>query len=142
MECRYCGKLIKKGTNFCPDCGARVGEEDKLTEEVINVEHETENSTLQSTNLNKQVENLVNKKNNKFGLAGFIVALCGLCFLSLTTSIVGLVFSVVGKNGFDAQTQKNKGFATAGLVLSIIAISIITIKKIFNLYFGIWDWIW
>ncbi len=143
MKCVNCGKVLKKGTNFCPDCGTRVEEEVAVEniEEVVTNEEKATVTNEENIEESKTENNPVVKKTNRMGLAGFIVALCGLCCWSFVCSVVGLVLSAVAKKNFDANSQKGKGFAIAGLVIGIVALSFIAIERISNFSWGSW-FIW
>ena len=133
MKCNNCGKLVRKGTNYCPDCGSKIEEEKlDLVEELI-AEEGAEKVAVEKE------QKLIKKSTNKLGLAGFIVSLCGLCLRSITALIVGLCLSAVVLNSHDENTQKSKGFAVAGLTIGIVGLVIYGICKFIRLIrFGIW----
>ncbi len=137
MKCSNCGKTFKKATNYCPNCGNSLQNEEEITNEVLEevvAEEEVTPTKQEVTPANSSKENKNNegksKKSNKMGLAGFIVSLCGLCALSFSTSIVGLVLSAIGLSKQENGTQKNRGFAIAGLVLGIIALVCVVVERL------------
>ena len=138
MKCSNCGKVVRKGTNYCPDCGSKIEEENiDMVEELIAEEDNKDKATLKDSEA--LVQNPIKKRTNKLGLAGFIVSLCGLCSRSITALIVGLCLSAVALNSHDENTQKGKGFAIAGLTIGIVGLVIYGIYKLVRLIrFGIW----
>lgn len=133
MKCFSCGRVVKKGTNFCPDCGANLINND----ENLNELEDAKINTVEEIKEEKQVKNeevtnidIAPKKTEKLGLAGMVLGLCGLCFTSLVMSIIAIVFSAVSKSGYDETKHKNKGFAIAGLVLGIVGLVVTVIESI------------
>ena len=104
MFCRNCGKEINDTTIFCPHCGAQA-----------NAEPEPEK-------VNLEFDAPVQKKLSIKALVGFIVSLAGILIAALPCGIVGLIFSILGKKEVDTQGKSGKGFAIAGMVVSIFDI--------------------
>lgn len=107
MNCKYCGKALAKSHKFCPNCGASVLDEEKA--EVVEQE------------VNEKVKN---KKTQGFTIAGFVLSLVGICNLSILCSILGLIFSSIARAHFNPEIHKKRGLATAGLAISIVALSL------------------
>lgn len=126
MKCFSCGKVLKKGTNFCPECGADLtnNEENQTSLEDLKTNDIVEKTKEEKLSVNEEIKDKDNrpKKTDKLGIAGFVLGLCGLCFTSVVMSIIAIVFSSVSKSGYDETKHKNKGFAIAGLVLGIVGL--------------------
>ncbi|MDE7410823.1 MAG: hypothetical protein K2M94_02160, partial [Paramuribaculum sp.] len=74
------------------------------------------------------INNIEQPKNN-MGVAGFVLALCGLVFcwvpvLNWILVLLGLVFSIIGV------TRKPKGLAIAGICIAAVTIVILIIATI------------
>ncbi len=93
--CSKCGKEINENAVVCIHCGCAVSE------------------------INEGTKNF-----NVFGLVGFVISIVSF-FLTLycVTSILGIIFSSIGlKKANDPIAPKGKGFAIAGLIVSIISL--------------------
>ena len=82
------------------------------------------NQGSQGQNNTTVVVNQVEKKSNGVGVAGFVLALCGIFFswipgLNWTLWALGLIFSFVGI------FRKPRGLAIAGLVISCLDLIIL-----------------
>jgi hypothetical protein len=98
MFCKVCGKEINDSAVICPHCGCRT------TQEIQQV-----NSTPNGT--------------SAAAVLGFILSLVSL-FLSLycIVPVLGIIFSGVGMSATSRGEKSGKGFAVAGLVISIISL--------------------
>jgi len=142
MFCTNCGNQLPEEAKFCPNCGSKV--EPPVEEKTVYCIHcgnaISERDTI-CPNCNmptvKPTNNIIEPTNtyytpvttpsrfNFLGLIGFVLSMVALFFfwlppMGLLTSIGGLAVSIVGlalKNKY----SKLKGFAIAGLVVSIIA---------------------
>ena len=133
MKCFNCGRVVKKGTNFCPDCGANLTDKDESLNDLEDAKINTVEEIKEEKQLpNEEVTNKDDapKKTEKLGLAGMVLGLCGLCTTSIVMSIIAIVFSAVSKSGYDETKHKNKGFAIAGLVLGIVGLVVTIIESI------------
>ena len=106
--CRNCGKELNENQNVCLNCGVLVTQ------------------TSQPTN-----------KTDKKAIIGFILGLVSIIawFIPLfgyPVSICGIIFSSKG-----LKSQINKGFAVAGLVLSIIFLIFTFINSMLGLLMAI-----
>lgn len=68
-------------------------------------------------------------RTNGMGVAGFVLALCGLIFswvpvLGWILWILGLIFSIVG------MTRQPKGLAIAGLVISLLGLILLIVLAV------------
>lgn len=117
MFCKNCGNSIDDSAVVCPHCGVQVGE-------------------LKPTAHAQQpgIENH-SKSSNVVGLVGFILAMVGVVFwivglfvgffmfLSIILSVAGVACSAIGmKNSQNG--GKNRGTAIAGLVVSVVTVSV------------------
>ncbi len=114
MFCRNCGFELSAEAKFCPCCGTTV---------------EAPGYTAAPNNVPPQAPTSSSKPSVK-GLVGFGLAMGAITFyfifpiLSLVLGIVGLVFSILGLKETNANNLKLKGFPLAGLIVSIVAISL------------------
>jgi hypothetical protein len=108
--CTNCGGEISEGYAFCEKCGTPVDGGNKA---------QAAGPQGQPVNVVVNQQAQPQKKSNTIALVGFILSLfCG-CFapISLVLSIIGLVKA----KDYDGD---GKGFAIAGLIISILAILI------------------
>lgn len=107
--CRYCGAETNGG-NFCPSCGAKIGEELPVEQPTV-----------------APVQPPVQKSMNVLGLLGMIFGISAFVFIwvpffNLCLAIAAVVLSSVGMAKGDK--YRYKGFAIAGLACGIVAIII------------------
>jgi len=79
------------------------------------------------------------KKTNSTCMAGFILGILSLCLFGFVTSIIGLVFSIIGVKNFNEDTDSGKGYGIAGIIMNaiptaifILAVIIIIIVAVIN----------
>ena len=118
MNCKNCGKVVAKSHKFCPNCGTKVVEEEKE-----DVEIKTETPIVSEP-----------KKTQGLTIAGFVLSLVGICNLSVICSVLGLIFSSIAKAKFNPEINNKKGMATAGFVISIVAL-VLSLLDITSTYF-------
>ena len=110
MFCKICGFEIPAGANVCPRCGSSV----KTSEFVY------EKGQQEKTSLRKKV--------SAKGIVGFSLAIGGFSFFSLLPiltiicGVAGIILSAIGKKETDLNALSGRGFATAGMIVSIIGI--------------------
>ena len=83
-------------------------------------------------------------KTNGFAVAGFVLGICSILFGWLCcfniTSVLGLVFSIIGLCQIGGKKGSGKGLAVAGLVLSILSILLLVgfglFTQAFEVYFS------
>ena len=150
MKCSYCGYDMDNNFKFCPACGAKLEEckvasEDKTSliktmvgEEVGKTEIQPENSSDGKAVEDKTTENVVDsgfnpEKTGGFSIAGFVLALCSIfaSYLAFPCAIVGLIFSCIGLSRCAKGTGNKRGLAVAGMVISIIILSLMLINIIY-----------
>lgn len=98
MKCNYCGQEIENA-NFCTQCGAKIDKEELFNESPVIEE---------TPNTQPQVAATSNKFDT-FAILGFIFSL-----VPFHTPILGFVFSIIGLR------SNKKGFAIAGIIISIL----------------------
>ena len=133
MFCRNCGKEQEEGSVYCYSCGSKLKENNEQTVE-------TSTPVNQSNPISTP-----NVRRSKFALLGFIFSLIPVAIfmfigehltldayvilysiIVLPCSILGIVFSSIGLKHTSAKKQEGKGFAIAGLIVSIVILSITT----------------
>ncbi len=75
------------------------------------------------------------------GIASFILGIISIvmgwlpfiCFLTLMTAIIGLIFGIIDTIKKSKTNDKNKGFSIAGLIISAISIPIILIMSLVSI---------
>jgi len=75
------------------------------------------------------------------GIASFVLGIISLvmgwipfvCFLTLMTAIIGLIFGIIDTIKKSKNNDKNKGFSIAGLIISAISIPIILIMSVVSI---------
>lgn len=105
--CSSCSTLSETEKTFCPECGTPF------------VKGPNPGATA--------------KRSNGKALTSMILGICGLVLFGVILGVIALVFALIARNEIDAEnppTSRNRGQATAGLVLGII-----------DIVFGFW-WIW
>ncbi len=101
MFCKVCGCEMPDDANVCPRCGSAV-----------------ENSEFVAT---EQPAAPAAKFSVK-AIVGFAVSLVGIIISAIPCGIVGIIFSILGMKEINTGEKRGKGFAIAGLVVSILDI--------------------
>ncbi len=104
MYCKHCGNQIDNNSSFCSLCGKKILE--------TNNETSTQPyQTMETTNIKKE------NPAQSISIIGFI--------LSFFISIAGLIVSAVALKKYSSQeNQEGRGLAVAGLVISIISLTV------------------
>ena len=149
MTCQNCGAQLNEGAAFCPNCGTPVSQTQTQPQQQYAQPQQQYTQPPQQYNQPQYNQPQYNQSQSGqffedmtaanlgqsvfgFGLAGFI---CSLIF-----SILGLIFSIIALNkakhyqaytgGFYNKAATGRGFAIAGLIISIISIVITLVATI------------
>ena len=161
--CENCGTQLEDGVRFCPNCGAQVAQEAAQTQPdaqttaqsaqpetavqtaVTSVMNTAENAAGAQAPLHATVVTQAPApKTNGFAVAGFVLGICSILFGWICcfniTSVLGLVFSIIGLCQIGGKKGSGKGLAVAGLVLSILSILLLAcfglLTQAFEVYFS------
>lgn len=111
--CTYCGKEIDENDNVCGYCGNAIN---KNNTKVIN--------SINNTN-----------KTDGFAIAGFVLSLVSfLCCGS--TSVIALIFSIIGLINSNKNGTNEKGLAISGIVISTVLIFVLAVLYIITNVLG------
>jgi len=140
MFCKNCGKEIDNDSKVCSYCGTILVKNSELMDYLnsdssnnFKLTNSSENIDVEENYVNENIENDVNYrvdessnenyKENKevpfsgVSLAGFILSMFG-----LITVIAGLICSIVGLVQCSGNKRRGRGFAIAGLIISLVDI--------------------
>ncbi len=122
MFCKYCGGQIADDALFCPNCGAKQ----TASNEAVQKEQYTESNYQQATDYNENTSAPQENKKNVMAILGFI--------FSFLIPLLGLIFSIIGLSK-SKQTLSGKGFAVAGIIISVVTmvINLITLIAVIPL---------
>ena len=112
MFCSNCGKEIKDGATFCPECGAaQQGTTPPPTSNVGNYATPTSQSTVQKAPYNTMC------------IVGLVISCISLLlnFWGLV-GIAGTVVSVIGLNSCKLKNENGKALAIIGIVIGVFSI--------------------
>ncbi len=127
MYCKHCGKQIPDDAAVCPECGKATGERPVgpvPSEKRIyckNCGREVDPKAVVCPNCGAKLDSAEKKPVNGIGIAGFVLSIISVWGGSVfIVPLVGLILSAIGV----AQRKKYSanGFATAGLVISIVTL--------------------
>lgn len=113
MFCKNCGQQVPDESKFCLHCGA--------------------NLSINETDEAAKDEPKAALKNSGKAIAGFVLSLVSVVvggydlvslLLAISCAVIGLVFSTIGRQEIMLKKKKGKGFAIAGLVISIVVLSL------------------
>ena len=111
-NCKHCGAQLADDDDYCYFCGRPI-EEEKVDERIENVQFVNNESKYNP------------EDNNSIAILGFI--------FSFIFPLRGFILSVIGLNRAKRLDGKNRGYAVAGILISV-ATWIIT----FAIYFAIY----
>ena len=110
--CVYCGEEVEENDNVCGNCGKSI------------------NNNVQTTVTVKEKSN-----SDGFAITGFVLSIVSfLCCGS--TSILGLIFSILGLVNCNKNGKDGKGLAIAGIIINSITFVILIILYIFMFILG------
>lgn len=124
--CKNCGTELKEG-KVCQNCGT-------VNEGATVKETKTASSSSSSSTATNQTVNTTTTNNGSNGLAiaGFVLSLVGL-FCCGFTSVLGLIFSIIGLVNANKENSNNKGLAIAGIIISAFVIFLYIILYFFGI---------
>lgn len=121
MFCTKCGAQVSDDSVFCHQCGSAISAaaKDQINnpEQVattVNTQNTVHQPQQQPTQQTPHQQASGGRDDGIYGLLGFI--------LSFFVAIAGLILSIIGLS-----KTKNRGFAVAGLVISIVSMVIYVI---------------
>jgi len=118
MYCSKCGAKVNEGESFCSQCGEPLNKNEENNVEVVN------ESNVVSTNSEVKSNNTSSVPMDSFAIAGFALSLCGL-------SILGLIFSAISYSRISKGLTRGRGFALAGLIISIVSMVAVFLYSVF-----------
>ena len=118
--CSKCGSEIKEGSSFCQNCGEKI------------------NSIPSQPATNTTTSN-GSTKTNGLAIAGFIISLVA-AFSFGSSSLLGLILSIIGLTQINKSNDKGKGFAIAGIVISSIMLIVSILVAIAYVAFAVTDY--
>ena len=157
--CENCGTQLGDGVRFCPNCGAQVAQNARQAQTDTQAAAQTAqpettaqaavppaaNTAEKTVGTQEPLHaTVVTPKTNGFAVAGFVLGICSILFGWLCcfniTSVLGLVFSIIGLCQIGGKKGSGKGLAVAGLVLSILSILLLVgfglFTQAFEVYFS------
>ena len=143
IVCPNCGAANNEGSRFCNNCGGALPEmqpvqpqeqqqqtvyQQQVYQEPV-YQQPIQPMYIQTETQPVQSEPALQK--NGFCTAGFVLSLLGI-FLLGTTSLFGLIFSIVGLISSNKKNQSGKGKAIAGIVMSCLMILTVILFVVFS----------
>lgn len=122
MFCPKCGASVSDGANFCEKCGAPI--------EAAEGYSAAWGAEMNANTFYAQPAAPVAMKNCGKAIAGFVLSLVAfvMSWLGIILSILGIVFSTMALR--EIRNNRNltgRGFALAGLIISIVDLSVWTL---------------
>ena len=146
MFCPNCGTQNNDGVKFCANCGnplapaapAAPVQQAVPVQPVAPVQQAVPVQPVPVQPV-QQVQyqpvypayNPEQQKTNGLCLAGFIVSLVSIV-LAGTTSLIGLILSIIGLSQVNKKKQKGKGMAIAGIIISAVFVIAFTLSFFYN----------
>lgn len=126
MFCKYCGIELSDNVKYCPNCGEKIEKEEVI--EIKKVEVKKQSKCWYT----------FCKVSKILGFVSFVP------FVGLETSIIGIVFAILGKHcdKEDGQDMRKTGLTCSivGLILSIIYIILLEILIVFLAWLLTIEW--
>ena len=103
MFCKKCGKEIKDGTVFCPECGAP--------------------QTADNENGFNNTAAVQGSTKNTLCIVGFVISIISI-FLNFygIVGIAGIIVSVIGLTDCKKKNQSGNKLAIAGIIIGVISV--------------------
>lgn len=140
MYCRFCGKDLRSDDNFCPNCGAKVDDNNSTNDYSSNNYSNYNNQyNYQSNKYNIQLErSYANMATTSLilGILSFSLSILGFAF---PICIPGIVMGAVVRNKVEDEKIRRK--AAFGIVLSIAGL-ISSILMLVLYFTWLHEWIW
>lgn len=136
MECKKCGKEVKKTDKFCQYCGAELKKEETKTKSTATKAIEKKEEVKEEV-VAEKVE--TKKSGNGLAIASMILGIIGIV-LSLIIGPIAFLFPLLAL--IFGLCSKKSGFKTAGIVTSIVGfvigiiyliLSVVLFSSIFGL---------
>ena len=143
MICKSCGARLYKNAKFCAHCGSKVEEIEEST--AISAEEKPETEEILPTNITEELpktEVVEDRKLSGKAITGFVLSLSGLIIAGIPCGIIGIIFSSIALGDIKRKNFKGKGFAVAGLVVSIVvlALSVIDLIDMFTTFISLYSY--
>lgn len=126
MYCKHCGNQIDNGAKFCSSCGAKVSEDEEVSPFDLPPSAPYRQSYYSPPPPPPPPAQNDSTNENMIAVIGFV--------LSFFISVAGLVCSIIGYQNAQ-KGGKYKGFAIAGIAVSITSIVISVIASIASAIF-------
>lgn len=110
--CTNCGKELGENDNACANCGTFVNDNKQVVSEMIQKP---------------------SGMTNGFSIAGFVLSIISILSCG-TTSVLGLVFSIIGLVNVKKYNNNGKGLAIAGIVISSIGLLMLIVLTLIGIF--------
>ena len=143
IVCPNCGAANNEGSRFCINCGGALPEMQPVQPQEQQQQPVYQQPVYQEPVYQQPIQPMYIQpethpvqsepaaQKNGFCTAGFVLSLLGI-FLLGTTSLFGLIFSIVGLISSNKKNQSGKGKAVAGIVMSGLTIITAILVYIFS----------
>lgn len=125
MECKKCGKAVKKTDAFCQYCGTKIEQEEKKTNVATKSVEKKEEVKVE------KVE--PNKPGNGLAIAGMVLGILSI-LLSIIIGPFAIIFPLLGL--ILSLCSKKSGFKVAGIITSIVGFVIQIIWILIIVFFA------
>ena len=101
---------------FCKNCGTEL-KEGKVCQNCGTVNEGAAKAASETTTTPTPASSNATSGNNGLAIAGFVLALVGVVTCGVT-SVLGLIFSIIGLSTANRDKKEGKGLAIAGIAVS------------------------